>query len=215
MQTENYRSWLDYYRQKGEQPEDLRTISGYDHPLAQLTEDGLADLKAQIVTLLRIQPGDRVLDLGSGAGLITRELISATENITGLDANHEMIRHSPYYIRNVVGAANSLPFQDESFDKTLCHSIFQYFPDLNYARDAISEVMRTLSPGGSFLVMDLPDRAKQDEYTQLKGPETHNLTRIFYDKSWFSEQFPDARIFDHSLRDYKNADYRFNVLIFK
>lgn len=212
MATESPQDWIGYYRQKGQQVQDLKSLSGYDHPLAQLTEKGFPELIKQILTYLEIKPEDKLLDIGCGAALITRELILASNNIVGLDANYQMIKHAPISTHRVLGVGDALPFKNASFDKILCHSVFQYFPDLNYSENVISEMMRLLSENGSFLIMDIPNLAKKQQYLSVKGEETTRLTRLFYEKSWFKNLIPNAQIFDHSLTDYENAKYRFNVL---
>lgn len=213
MSPEHFKDWLDYYRQKGLSNQDLITMSGYDHPLAQLTQKGLEDLTSQISNFLQIQPEDRLLDVGCGAGIITSRLNSRVISITGVDANHEMIKHAPNSIRKVVGSADNLPFTDCSFNKILCHSIFQYFPDLDYSETVLKEFKRVAKTPGGILIMDVPDIDKREDYLKTKGFDSSNLSRIFYSKSWFSNILPHAQIFDHSVVDYENSKYRFNVLI--
>lgn len=185
MPQETYHSWLDYYRQKGVSGQDINTLSGYDHPLARLTPRGLEQLTSQISDLLKLNPKDRLLDVGCGAGLITTKLTGMAQDVTGVDANHQMIKHATGLIKKVVGTADAFPFKNGTFDKILCHSVFQYFPNLEYAQKALKEFMRVLSSPGILLIMDLPDTAKREDYLRVKGPDSHNLTRIFYSKSWF------------------------------
>lgn len=213
MPKEVYRDWIDYYGQKGESRTDSRQISGYDHPLAQLTQRGLQELIDKISSHLKLKPSDRLLDVGCGAGLITRELTSKVAVIVGLDATREMILHTPATIHRVVGQAHKLPFQAQTFNKVLCHSVFQYFPDLKYAQAVVEDLLRVMAPTGICLIQDLPDMAKINAYFQVKAPDTHNLTRLFYEKSWFKELFPAALVFDQEIADYENSKYRFNVLI--
>lgn len=212
MSVEKPQDWIEYYKQKGQQAEDLKSLSGYNHPLAQLTEEGFPQLIEQVLTYLEIKPEDKLLDFGCGAALITRELAFASNNIVGIDANYQMIRHAPVSIKRVLGVGDSLPFRDDSFDKILCHSVFQYFPNLNYAENVISEMLRVLPENGAFIIMDIPDMAKKQQYLAVKGEETTGLMRLFYEKSWFANLIPNAKIFDHSLTGYENSKYRFNVL---
>lgn len=213
MTAERYNTWLDYYRKKGQTGSDLRQISGYDHPLAQLTEAGLKDLVGKISSLLNLQTTDSLLDIGCGAGLLTRELESHADIVCAVDANKTMLDHAPARLNRTLGEAGSLPFADASFDKTLCHSVIQYFPDLHYASRSLQEMARVTKPGGLCLVMDIPDLANKDEYLAVKGPENHNLQRLYYEKQWFQQLFPEVSVIEQVIADYANSQYRFSVLI--
>jgi SAM-dependent methyltransferase len=116
--------------------------------------------------------GMRVLEVGSGRGggasYIKRYLEPAA--VTGVDfsANAvEFCRHQ-YQVVGLSfreGAAEKLPFKDESFDAVVnvesshCYGSMETF---------LSEVRRVLRPGGAFLYADLRDRASLVEWrTQL------------------------------------------------
>lgn len=213
MAKEVYQDWIDYYRIKGLSGKSPQELSGYDHPLAQLTQRGLQELINKISSHLKLKPSDRLLDVGCGAGLITKELTTKVAVIVGLDASYEMILHTPEIIHRVVGQAHKLPFQAQTFDKVLCHSVFQYFPDHQYAQAVVENLLRVMVPNGICLIQDLPDLAKRDTYFQVKIPDAHNLTRLFYEKSWFRQLFPTVQVFDQEITDYENSKYRFNVLI--
>lgn len=213
MAKEVYQDWVDYYRVKGLSGKSHKEISGYDHPLAQLTQRGLQDLIDKISRHLSLKASDKLLDVGCGAGLITKELTDKVAMTVGLDATREMILHAPRSIQGVEGLAHKLPFQAQTFDKVLCHSVFQYFPDHQYAQAVVEDFLRVMAPNGICLIQDLPDMAKRDPYFQVKVPDSHNLTRLFYEKSWFKELFPAAQVFDQEISDYENSKYRFNVLI--
>lgn len=215
MTKEVYQDWIDYYRKKGLAGKNLKEISGYDHPFAQLTERGLQDLINKISNHLKLKPSDRLLDIGCGAGLITKELTSKIAVIVALDATREMILHTPEIIHRVVGQAHKLPFQAQTFNKVLCHSVFQYFPNHQYAQTVVEDLLRIMAPNGICLIQDLPDFAKKEIYEQIKTPDSHNLSRLYYDKLWFKTLLPSAEIFDQEIPDYENSKYRFTVLIRK
>lgn len=108
-----------------------------------------------------------------------------------------------------------LPFPNGSFDKIFCHSIFQYFPNHQYAAKVVVEMLRVMKPGGKCLIMDIPDIAKKKEYIKAKINDSHNLKRTFYNKEWFMRLVSDAEIFEQRIQDYGNSHFRFNVLIQK
>lgn len=215
MPQEVYKDWIEYYRVRGTKGGDPKDVSGYAHGLARLTEEGLADITGTARDFLDLKNADRLLDVGCGVGLLTQHLVGDVEVIVGLDANSEMMANargdSGFVV--VVGMADRLPFDSSTFDKLFCHSIFQYFPDYQYAARVVNEMTRVLQPGGKCLIMDVPDIAKKGVYSDIKTPDSHNLERLFYNKAWFVEVAPNSHVFEQRIRDYDNSKFRFNVLI--
>lgn len=214
MSSEQYQDWIDYYRQRGARGGDLKDISGYTHGLAQLTQAGLADITDTARQFLGLTTEDSLLDVGCGAGLLTQYLVRDVRLIVGLDASREMMVNAtrPGFQR-IEAVADHLPFDDNTFDKIFCHSIFQYFPDQEYAARVIAEMRRVLRPGGRALIMDVPDDNKKEDYIKVKTPDTHNLNRIFYERGWLANLGPNISIFERAIRNYGNSQFRFNVLI--
>ncbi len=213
----NYKNWIELYERRAAISNDIRDASGYNHPLAQLTEQGLDFLVDRITKVLGLAPADRMLDLGCGVGLITEHLIDKTDLVVGLDANINMLNLASRNVREktilIVGMADELPFLDKTFDKILSHSVFQLFPSLKYAEKVLSEIKRVLKKGGKCLIMDVCDIEKKEQYLKVKNLEQHNLQRLFYDRKWFTNRIPEAKILDLEVPSYKNSKYRFSVLI--
>jgi ubiquinone/menaquinone biosynthesis C-methylase UbiE len=97
-------------------------------------------------------PGDRVLDLGCGAGLdslIAAERVQPGGHVTGIDFSAEMLaRAASAGAANVVwcrASAEQLPLADASVDVALVNGIF----NLNPGRSGIfAELARVIRPGG-------------------------------------------------------------------
>jgi len=211
-----YKNWIDYWNQRGKSKEsDLKKLSGYDHKLAKLSDKAHEELIFSIIEKLKITISDEVLDVGCGAGVITTPLSAYVGKIIGVDAAPSMIQYLPPRIEKCIAEANKLPFKNNSFDKVLCHSVFQYFPNLKYAEKAIIEMFRVCRKGGMIYIMDIPDEDKREAYLRVKEPDGHNLKRLFYKREFFRRIFPNCEIFNHELEGYLNAKYRFNVLIKK
>lgn len=212
-----YKDWVEYYRIRGLKKGEIKEVSGYAHGLAQLTERGLKSITKVTRTSLSLNPNDTLLDVGCGAGLLTDKLANFVDVTVGTDANSEMIGNASKNSKfiKVIAMADYLPFPDESFDKIFCHSVFQYFPDYKYASKVIKEMLRVLRSRGKCLIMDVPDIEKKELYLKAKVPDTHNLRRLFYKKAWFIDLVSNARIFERKIPNYKNSQFRFNVLIQK
>jgi ubiquinone/menaquinone biosynthesis C-methylase UbiE len=107
------------------------------------------------------QPGDQVLDLGCGNGLLTLELARALGpdgHVTGLDASPQMLAAARTRLNgrsNVTlteGDAAQLPFDDTSFDKATSLQVFEYLTD---RRPALRALHRVLKPGGRLVIGDM------------------------------------------------------------
>ena len=112
-----------------------------------------------LVALAALQPGERVLDLACGSGLVARHAapqIGATGQVTGLDINApalDIARSLPppagAPIAWVQGSATAMDLPDAAFDVVLCQQGFQFFPD---KPAALREIHRVLAPGGRLLL---------------------------------------------------------------
>lgn len=100
-----------------------------------------------------VGPGDRVLDVACGTGIVARRAAARTGAgaVTGLDISRGMLAVARTTetdgpdITWVEGDALRLPFPDRSFEVVFCQQGLQFFPD---RRQAIAEMYRVLVPGG-------------------------------------------------------------------
>jgi len=112
-----------------------------------------------------IRPGDRVLDVACGTGVVTREAlrrVGSAGHVSGLDANAGMLavaREQGGEIAWHEGRAESLPFPDAAFDAVVCN-----FGVLHLGRPerAAAEAARVTAPGGriALTVWDVPAKAR-------------------------------------------------------
>lgn len=100
---------------------------------------------------VRMRADNHVLDVACGTGATTREVaarVGPKGRVVGLDRNDGMLavaaRRAPE-IEWVEGLAETLPFEDNSFDIVLCQFGLMFFDD---RATALSEMRRVVRPGG-------------------------------------------------------------------
>ncbi len=94
--------------------------------------------------LTSFSPGARVLEVGCGQGHLTRALAAQGVDIIGIDANP----NAPEIAGNGLVRwmnAESLDFEDNTFDVVISVHALEHIPDLE---SALSEIARVLKPGG-------------------------------------------------------------------
>jgi len=110
---------------------------------------------------LAAQPGDRVLDVGCGPGFYCLEIaeeVGPDGRVVGIDAAApmlEMARRRCEAFDNVTfkqGDIMSIPVEDETFDRAICVQVLEY---IEPATGALSEIKRTLRPGGRAVIWDI------------------------------------------------------------
>ena len=93
--------------------------------------------------------GTSVLDLGSGTGAAFDQLLNY--ETTAIDPDKKMLELNTFE-NKVLGSAENLPFEDNSFDNVFCCFVWRNVSD---TQKALREVYRVLSPGGKFILLDM------------------------------------------------------------
>jgi SAM-dependent methyltransferase len=138
---------------------------GYPPELANVPESAAESFAgvANPFSLGRLAEGERVLDLGSGAGtdsLVAAQMVGERGSVTGVDMTAEMLAKAraaaaEMDVRNVEfveSEVERLPFDDASFDVVISNGVIDLIPD----KDAVfSEVYRVLAPGGRIQIADV------------------------------------------------------------
>ena len=105
------------------------------------------------------KPGERVLDVGCGTGIVAREVASrlaATATVTAVDLSTNMLAAARAVaagegltIEWCEGNAEQLPFRDNAFDLVLCQFALMFVVD---KAAALSEMRRVVSGSGRVLI---------------------------------------------------------------
>ncbi len=138
---------------------------GYPPELANVPEAAVESFAgvANPWELGRLSAGERVLDLGCGAGtdsLVAAQMVGPEGSVIGIDMTPEMLAKA-HRAAAEMGAANVefvegeielLPFADESVDVVISNGVIDLLPD----KDTVfAEIYRVLRPGGRIQLADV------------------------------------------------------------
>lgn len=105
---------------------------------------------AFLLSRLAIEPGMRILEVGTGVGVITQAIIRQfpSAQVYGMDYSEGMIR-SRLFTHGIVGDAERLHFLDGSFDWIIASDIIEH---VEHPDRVIAEAARCLKPLGHLLL---------------------------------------------------------------
>lgn len=153
---------------------DLADRLGYDPGDLKYVPDAAIDSFAGVgyyFDLAELEPGEAVLDLGSGSGMDTFVAgmhVTETGTVTGIDMTEEQVEKA----RNLAvnngfhnvefrqGYIENLPFEDESFDAVISNGVI----NLSAEKDRVfEEVSRVLKPDGRLALSDIISEQRLSE----------------------------------------------------
>jgi ubiquinone/menaquinone biosynthesis C-methylase UbiE len=109
----------------------------------------------------RADLGNRLLEIGAGAGAATAELRRRVPHVISLEYDRAfattLAQKSGSGDGVVQGDAANLPFADRTFSSAVAVLVLHHLPSSEQQDRAFTEIRRVLQPGGQFLAFDIPD----------------------------------------------------------
>ncbi|NLM46888.1 MAG: class I SAM-dependent methyltransferase [Firmicutes bacterium] len=127
-----------------------------------------------ILDLVQIPAGGKVLDVGTGTGVMIPHLcsrIGPEGEITAVDEAVKMIavakrKYTYHNVRFIVGDVLEVPLPTAYFDCIMCYSMFPHFKN---KKAAVTKLAAYLKKGGSFVVAHSQSREDINNLHQNKG----------------------------------------------
>jgi ubiquinone/menaquinone biosynthesis C-methylase UbiE len=124
-----------------------------------LTPDVVAQ-RERILQALALTTSERVLDIGSGPGLLAYDMavaVGQTGRVSGVDISQAMVAMAgkrcsaePWAEFRIAGATE-LPYPNDDFDAAVSTQVYEYVRDVPAA---LAELHRVLRPGGRAIILD-------------------------------------------------------------
>jgi phosphatidylethanolamine/phosphatidyl-N-methylethanolamine N-methyltransferase len=135
-----------------------RVYSSYAGVYDRLFGRVFQDSREAVVRNLKIQPGERVLEVGVGTGLCL-PLYPAHCNVTAIDLSDAMLQKAAARVseQSLVNVkllqmdAGAMTFEDDAFDLVIAAYVVTAVPDY---RKLMSEMVRVSRPGGRLVLLN-------------------------------------------------------------
>jgi ubiquinone/menaquinone biosynthesis C-methylase UbiE len=160
---------------------DEKWSISFDDRCITYARDRFAALAGPEVLRTEGWPYAKSLEIGAGTGFFSLNLRQAgvLDEVHVSDVSAGMVENAKrnarelgFEVQGAVAAAESLPYEDNTFDLVIGHAVIHHIPDVEAA---LREVLRVLKPGGRFLIAGEPTRAG-DWYARRLGRVTWKLT---------------------------------------
>ena len=139
---------------------------GYESAMLEKIPDEVMEVFCGVgnpFALGEVRLGDAVLDVGCGAGvdlLVAAQLAGPSGKVSGLDLTPEMVDRARENVSQLgvssvdvrSGAAESMPFEDETFDVVISNGVLNLSP---LKEDGYREIYRVFWPGGRLQFADI------------------------------------------------------------
>ena len=144
-----------------------------------------AETQARLRRLLTLAGGERVLDVGAGAGALAIALGPLVRHVVGVDIVPELLaegrKRAPANVELVEADATALPYERGSFDLVCTARTLHHLPRPEVV---LAEMSRVLRPGGTMLVVDQlapNDSLAAIELNRFERARDPSTTRILAD----------------------------------
>ncbi len=176
-----------------------RTAGDYERVERTMALGSGAWYRGQALRRAGLAPGMRVVDVGTGTGLVARaaaRIVGDARAVIGVDPSAGMRTNArlPEGMRLLEGAAESIPLPDGSADFLSMGYALRHISDLSVA---FAEFHRVLAPGGIVCILEITPPASRVGRAALKAylrgvvpllaravgrsPDTPRLMRYYWD----------------------------------
>ncbi len=205
--------------------EMLIKVDGFDSGPGKLDVDEWLEYSSNFYNILGIENNDTIFEVGCGAGAFLFPLALKNYKVGGIDYSIPLINlakkiivHGNFEVKEAVYLDTT-----KKYDIVISNGTFNYFPNLEYSKTVIKKMIKKSRK--KIGIFDINDISKKNEYHKIRmkkmGKEYlrkyKGLDHLFYDKNFFyniAKRYNlKIKIFNHTFKNYGNAELRFNVIM--
>jgi len=137
-----------------------RCAKGYMEGFNSLVAEAIDPLLEEV----NLNAGERVLDVGTGPGLVAARAVERGASVVGVDISDAMLDEARQLLPGIdfhQGSAENLPFEDEQFDVVVGNFVLHH---LNEPGKALEEAYRVLRVGGRIGLTVWADPSKLEAF---------------------------------------------------
>jgi len=211
---------------------DLINLNGYDSHSAKISTKEWYKYTNFFVNKFKLKPPNSILDIGCGSGAFLYPFYKKNISCYGLDYSSSLIKickkNMPKGNFYASEASNLKKLKKYNFDFIFISSVFQYFPNLAYAKKVIKQLKFISKQNTKIFILDVPDTNKQNRWIkyikEVIGYRSYmaqygNLKHYWYNrktlKNIIQKENFKVKIFDQKLIKKPNSKFRFNAFVEK
>ena len=210
--------------------DELIKANGFDTGVGDYNTEDWQTLTAFIAKKFNLNTNSKVFEIGCGSGAFLYSLKQHSGcEIYGVDYSQPLIKIAKNYIDGdfkICDAKDNWGLEIK-MDNIISHSVFNYFPDMEYVTKVIENTFLNLKKGGSIAFLDLNNEKKESDYHDLRkklyvNPEIYEKKYESHSHLFFSIDamivileeigFKNVRLFENTCKNYSNSQFRFNLM---
>jgi len=207
--------------------EMLMKADGFDSGAGAFEVDDWINYTSNFYNKLDIKENDTIFDVGCGSGAFLYPLYLKNYKVGGVDYSMELINLANKIMPEAsFEVKEAIEIDDKKYDFVVSHSVFHYFPSLDYAERVIEKMVKKSNK--KIGIFDINDKGKETIYHRIRmgnmseeeySNKYKGLEHMFYDKVWFQSIAEKLNlkitIFNQTFEKYTNSKLRFNVIMEK
>ncbi|MEK4457885.1 MULTISPECIES: methyltransferase domain-containing protein [unclassified Paenibacillus] len=206
----------------------LIDADGFNSGAGKISEEAWFTYVRHAASLMKIQPDDSLFEIGCGSGAFLYPFYKNGHRVSGVDYSPSLIGIAGFVMPEMDFSVQEAAHVDSTrrFDIVLANSVFQYFPNLEYAE----EVLRIMweKTNKMLVLLDLNDIQFADEALRIRKGSLSlgeyekkyaGLEHLFYERNFAEKALKGKRFTintsNQQINNYGNNKFRFNVVIEK
>ena len=229
------KNWLQVWKKKSNLPfsknyKTLLEMNGWDTGVSSFSIYEWKKFINLIIKKFKITKADNVFEIGCGSGAFLLPFYKKDINCFGTDYSLKFIKSCKKLMKKGVfikSEANNLKkFKKYKFNYVFIHSVFQYFDNIKYADQVMSQLKEITQKGTKIFILDIPNLKKKKMWKKdmIKAigkiefyKKYSNFNHLFYPMSFFQKfckknDFSLSSILEFKLKK-QSSKYRFNLMI--